>query len=131
MTHLERHGQVVWEQPSFLDQSPPRLTPSSWSSLGLSCKVVWVAWDREAGRGLGTDKTISKLLFNSENLLIGLYCKFCVLGGCQSHVGVGCSAGALGAIREGEHGRAGAEHVASAAERAAPAGSLSDTSVPW
>lgn len=57
-----------------------RLTPSSWSFLSLSCEVVWVAWDREAGRGLGMDKTTSQLLFHLGNMLIGLYFKFCVLG---------------------------------------------------
>ena len=50
-THLERQGQVIWEQSSFLGQSPTHLTPFGLSFLFLSCEVVWVAWDREAGRG--------------------------------------------------------------------------------
>lgn len=79
-----------------------------------------MAWDREAGRGLGTDKTISKLLFNLESRPIGLSFKLCVLERWQSRVRVGRPTGALEAIRGGGHGRAGEERVASASERAVP-----------
>lgn len=76
----------------------------------LVCEVVLVAWGRGSRKrmwGLGTDETISKLLFNLENILIGFYFKFCVLEWWQSHVWLGGSAGALGAIHEGEPGQAG------------------------
>ena len=56
---------------------------------------------------MGIDKTISKLLSNLKNILIGFYFKVCVLEWYhtipyQWYVHLGCSGGALGAICEGE-----------------------------
>lgn len=61
---------------------------------------------------MGIDKTISKLLSNLKNILIGFYFKVCVLEWYhtipyQWYVHLGCSGGALGAICEGKHGQAG------------------------
>lgn len=53
---------------------------------------------------MGIEKTISNLLSNLENILIGFYFKLCVLERYQSHVHLGCSGGSLGAICEGERG---------------------------